>query len=80
MAIKKAGRIIGIVFASLFLLVYCLVALVNYSTVQSLLGSAAGRYLSKETGGTIKVGSISANIFGQMVIHDVLWLTPSNDC
>ena len=66
-------------FASLFLLVYCLVALVNYSTVQSLLGSAAGRYLSKETGGTIKVGSISANILGQMVIHDVLWLTPSND-
>lgn len=78
-AIKKVGHIIGIVALSLFLLVYCLVALVNYSAVQSMLGSAAGSYLSKETGGTIKVGSLSANILGQAVLRDVLWMTPSND-
>ena len=61
------------------LLVYIVVALLNYSVVQSLLGSAAGSYLSQETHGTVKVGGISANLLGQLVVHDALLIDPAHD-
>lgn len=61
------------------LLLYVVVALLNYSVVQSLAGSAASSYFSKEWGGKAKIGSISANIFDHVVLHDILLIDPQGD-
>ncbi len=61
------------------LLVYIVVALLNYSVVQSIAGSIAGNYLSQETHGVVKVGGISANLLGQVVVHDAILIDPAHD-
>lgn len=65
--------------AGLLLTVYVVVALFNYSMVQSYLGAVVGGHLSKESGGVVKIGSMYLNPFSRMVLYDVLLITPTND-
>ena len=60
-------------------MVYVIVALVNYSIVQSLVGSVASSHFSAQWGGTVKVGSLGANPFNHLVLRDVELVSPSND-
>ena len=69
---KKVLKITGRVLLGLFLTVYVLVALANYSVVQSLLGSWASSYLSKATKSEIRIGSLGINLFHHVRMHDVL--------
>lgn len=61
------------------LLVYVLVALANYSIVQSLVGSYVSSFFSKEWGGKVKIGSLGCNPFNHLVLRDVELINPAND-
>ena len=62
-----------------FLTIYVLVALANYSVVQSLAASWVSSYLSKETGGEIRIGSLGVNLFNHVRMHNVLMCEPNGD-
>ena len=61
------------------LVVYVLLALLNYSVVQSLVGSAASRYLTERCGGSVQVSGIGANLLGSVVVRGVEMITPEGD-
>lgn len=63
----------------LLLTVYIIVAVVNYSIVQSYIGTAAGNYFSKEWGGKIKIGSMGMMPFDHLILHEVLMVSPDGD-
>ena len=79
MRLKKVLKITGRVLLGLFLTVYVLVALANYSVVQSLLGSWASSYLSNATKSEIRIGSLGINLFHHVRMHDVLMCDPQGD-
>ncbi|MCR5424559.1 MAG: translocation/assembly module TamB [Bacteroidales bacterium] len=58
---------------------YVVVALANYSVVQSLAGAAASRHFTKAWGGETRVGSLSANLFDHLVLRDILMVNPEGD-
>jgi len=62
-----------------FLTIYVLVALANYSVVQSLAASWVSSYLSKETGGEIRIGSLGVNLFNHVRMRNVLMCEPNGD-
>ena len=76
---KKAWKIARGVVIGLLLTVYVAVALINYSVVQSYLGTAAGHYLSKEWGGTVKIGALHAMPWNHLIINNLLLVSPDND-
>ena len=76
---KRIWKITSRVLFSLVLIVYIIVALVNYSVVQSYLGALAGNYFSKEWGGKVRIGSLHAMPFDHLILDDILWISPTND-
>ena len=76
---KKAWKIISRVLLGLWLTVYVVVALANYSIVQSYAGAVAGSYFSKEWGGKLSIGSLHAMPFDHLILDNVLWVSPTND-
>lgn len=62
-----------------FLVAYVAVALVNFSLVQSLVGSVASNHFSKEWGGKVRVGSVGFNPFYHLVLHRVELISPEGD-
>jgi len=60
-------------------LLYLLVAVLNYSVVQSLVGAVAGNYFSQEWGGIVRIGALHINPLGQVEIDDLLLVSPTND-
>ena len=76
---KKAWKITRGVVVGLLLTVYVAVAVANYSVVQSYLGTAAGRYFSKEWGGTVKIGALHAMPWDHLILNDVLLVAPDGD-
>ena len=63
----------------LLLTVYIAVAAVNYSVVQSYIGTAAGDYFSKEWGGKVKIGSLGMMPWDHLILHEVLLVAPDGD-
>ena len=61
------------------LLIYVALALVNYSAVQTVIGSAASNRLSQQWGGTVRVQSMSLNIFNHVSLRGVQLITPEGD-
>lgn len=76
---KRVWKIISRVLLALGLTVYIVVALVNYSIVQSFAGAVAGNYFSKEWGGELRIGSLHAMPFDHLLLDHVLWVSPTND-
>ena len=76
---KKALKIAGRVLSGLFLTVYIVVALLNYSVVQSLIGSWVSSYLSNATNSEIHIGSIGINLFNHVRLYDVMICDPGGD-
>lgn len=76
---KKVWKIIERVLLTLVLTVYIIVALVNYSAVQSYVGALAGNYFSKEWGGKVRIGSLHAMPFDHLIVDDIVWISPTND-
>ncbi len=74
-----AGKIVGRSLLVLLLIVYIVVALASYSIVQSYLGSAVGSYFSKEWGGKVSIGSLSASPWHHLVLHNVKLEAPDGD-
>ncbi|MBR3529668.1 MAG: translocation/assembly module TamB domain-containing protein [Bacteroidales bacterium] len=65
--------------ATIGLVVYIVVALANYSVVQSLAGSYASSRLSSEWGGKLRIASLGCNPFNHLVLRGVEWVAPNND-
>ena len=78
-SLKKVLKIAGRVVLGLLLTVYVAVAVVNYSIVQSYLGTVAGNYFSKEWGGTVRIGSLGAMPWDHVILHEVLLVAPDGD-
>ena len=76
---KTVWKIVGRVVVGLLLTAYVAIALLNYSVVQSYLGTAAGRYLSREWGGTVKIGALHAMPWDHLILNNVLLVAPDND-
>lgn len=64
---------------ALFVLVYVVVALLNYSLVQSMAGSVASDYFTKEWGGKVRIGSMGCNPMNHLVLRNVELIAPEND-
>lgn len=64
---------------SLLLVVYIAVALCNLSVVQSYLGTAAGRYFSREWGGTVRIASLHVSPLGHVKLRNILLVSPTQD-
>lgn len=67
------------VLTTLLLTVYIVVALVNYSVVQSYLGAWVGNYFSKEWGGKVAIGSLHAMPWDHLILDRVQWISPTDD-
>lgn len=76
---KKTFSIIGKILLVLLVTVYVAVALLNISIVQSIAGSIASSSLSKDWGGTVRVGSMGVNLAGGVTLRNVQLITPAND-
>ena len=76
---KKTWKIVRRVLLTLGLTIYILVALVNFSVVQSYLGALAGSYFSKEWGGKVYIGSLHAMPFDHLIADNLLWISPTGD-
>ena len=76
---KKAWKILWRVVVAILVAVYCLVALANYSLVQSIAGAEAGRRLSKAWGGELKIGSLHADPFNHLIADNLLMVAPDGD-
>lgn len=63
----------------LLLAVYVAVAVVNYSVVQSYIGTIVGNHFSKEWGGTVRVGSLCVMPWNHAILHEVLLVSPDGD-
>ena len=63
----------------LLLTVYVAVAVVNYSVVQSYVGTVVGNHFSKEWGGTVRVGSLAVMPWNHAILHEVLLVHPNGD-
>ena len=61
------------------LIVYVSVALLNYTLVQSMAGSWASDYFSREWGGKVRIGSMGCNPFNHLVLRNVELINPDND-
>ena len=77
--VKKVLKIAGRVLLGLGLTLYVIVALVNYSVVQSYLGTMAGRYFSQEWGGEVHIGALHAMPWDHLILDDVLMVDPDGD-
>ena len=73
--LKIAGRVL----LGLLLTVYVAVAVVNYSIVQSYVGTIVGNHFSKEWGGTVRVGSLAVMPWNHAILHEVLLVHPDGD-
>ena len=76
---RTVWKIAGRVLAGLLVTVYVAVALVNYSVVQSYLGTAVGQRLSREWGGTVKIGALHAMPWDHLILNNVLLVSPTDD-
>ncbi|MBR1549586.1 MAG: translocation/assembly module TamB domain-containing protein [Bacteroidales bacterium] len=76
---KKVWKIVSRLLLGLALTVYVVVALVNYSVVQSFAGAVAGNYFSKEWGCELSIGSLHAMPFDHLILDHVLWVAPDGD-
>lgn len=76
---KKALKIVWRTLLALFLTVYVVVALLNYSLVQSLVASYAGSRCSEAWGGEVRIGSLGCNPLNHLVLRNVLLVSPDND-
>ncbi len=76
---KKIWKIVSRVLISALLTVYVIVALLNYSLVQSTLGALAGDYFSREWGGEVRIGSLHAMPFDHLILDNVLLVSPEGD-
>ena len=76
---KKVTRIIAKVLGGLFLTVYVLVALLNYSLVQSFAGAYASSYFQQKWGGTVRIGALHAHPFSHIIVDDLLLVDPAGD-
>lgn len=63
----------------IFLVLYLAVAAINYSVVQSVLGSVAGDYFSREWGGEVRIGSLHAMLWDHVVADNLLMVAPNGD-
>lgn len=76
---KKVGKILGRIAIGLFVVLYVGIAALNYSVVQSYIGSAAGAYFSREWGGELRIGSLHAMPWDHLILNDILMVSPSGD-
>ena len=77
--VKKFWKIVFRVLMILGLVVYVIVALLNYSLVQTYVGALAGSYFSKEWGGTVRIGALHAMPFDHLIADNLLWISPTGD-
>lgn len=68
-------RLVSLFFMGLYLLV----ALLNSSVVQSMLGAWAGSYFSREWGGKVRIGALHASPISHIILDDVLLVAPDGD-
>ncbi len=61
------------------LAIYCLIALANYSVVQSYATKEVGRRLSEEWGGTVSIGSLHFSPIDHLIAHNLLMVAPDGD-
>ena len=54
-------------------------ALLNYSVVQSYLGTAAGYHFSREWGGEVRIGALHAMPWDHLILNNVLLVDPTGD-
>ena len=76
---KTAWKIVWRVLLAIFLTLYVGVALLNYSIVQSVIGAEAGRRLSAEWGGEVKIGSLHIHPFNHLIANNLLMVAPNGD-
>lgn len=62
-----------------FVVVYVVIALCNYSIVQSYLGALASHHFTQEWGGKVKIASLHANPLGYVRLRGIELISPTED-
>lgn len=68
-------RVAGAVLTAL----YCVVALLNSTVVQSYLGAVAGNYFSQQWGGKVRIGALHASPLSHVVLDKIELVSPTGD-
>lgn len=68
-------RLIGFLFVGL----YILIAMLNSTLVQSVLGAWAGDYFSREWGGKVRIGALHFSPISHLILDDIELISPTND-
>lgn len=76
---KNKGHIIWRGIGFLFLGLYVLVAMLNFTVVQSYIGAAVGSHFSKAWGGKVKIGAMHFSPISHVILDDVELISPTND-
>lgn len=76
---RTVWKIIRRTLIGVGLAIYCIIALANYSVVQSYVAAEAGRRLTAAWGGTVRIGSLHANPFDHLIAHNLLMVAPDGD-
>lgn len=76
---KRFWNILWRIAATLLLLLYVAIALVNYSVVQSFLGTTVGHFFSRQWGATVSIGSIEVTPWDHLSAHNLLLVSPDGD-
>lgn len=71
----SVGRVVG----GLFLGLYVVVALLNFTVVQSYIGAAVGSHFSKEWGGKVRIGAMHFSPISHLILDDIELISPTND-
>lgn len=67
------------VLAIVGLTMYVAIALINYSVVQSVVGSVVSKHLSQQWGCTLRIGSLHATPFDHLMADNLLLVAPDGD-
>lgn len=76
---RTVWKIIRRTLIGVGLAIYCIIALANYSVVQSYAAAEAGRRLTAAWGGTVRIGSLHATPFDHLIAHNLLMVAPDGD-
>lgn len=77
--LKKGLLILRRVAVGLLLGLYMLVALLNGTVVQSLLGAMAGSHFSREWGGRVRIGAVHFVPFSHLLLDKIELVSPTGD-
>lgn len=76
---RRIAKIVWGTVVTVATTIYLVVALVNYSLVQSYIGAAASRYFTQMWGGKVHIAAINVSPLGHIKLYGIELISPTQD-